>query len=376
MDGLRSTDEIWHSLLNQLREHTPTQDETIELLCQLSDNDLLQCEITPNVAELFRRRFEKNRKRRLAMLNPLAFKVPLFDPDKLLERLLPLARVLFHPASLVVWAVVVLLGLLSAGVHWRDIGAYASLHTATPKFLLLLWLCYPFIKAIHELGHGLAVKAWGGEVRETGISLLLLVPVPFVDASSASSFPEKHRRAVVGAAGIMVELFLAAGALFAWINVEDGLVREIAFVVMTVGGVSTVLFNGNPLLRFDGYYVLSDLLDVPNLAHARERLRRLPRATPPAEGGRRGLAGHRQGRAAAAARLRGACLLLPLVRVRPHRLLVRQLLVLAGGAGRRAGAVEHGGEAARGRCLRQRPRAASPPCSSAKPAASTPSQNE
>jgi putative peptide zinc metalloprotease protein len=265
MDGQRSTDEIWHSLLNQLGERTPTQDETIEILCQLSDNDLLQCEITPNVAELFRRRFEKDRKRRLAMLNPLAFKVPLFDPDRLLERLAPLARVLFRPATLALWIVVAVLALLSAGANWESIGAYAKVHMLTPRFLLLLWLCYPFIKAIHELGHGLAVKAWGGEVRETGISLLLLVPVPFVDASAASAFPEKHRRAVVGAAGIMVELFLAALALFAWSSVEDGLVREIAFVVMVVGGVSTVLFNGNPLLRFDGYFVLSDVLDVPNL---------------------------------------------------------------------------------------------------------------
>ncbi len=98
MDGKRSTDEIWHSLLNKLGENTPTQDETIEILCQLSDNDLLQCEITPNVAELFRRRFEKNRKRRIAMLNPLAFRVTLFDPDKLLERLAPVGRALVHPA--------------------------------------------------------------------------------------------------------------------------------------------------------------------------------------------------------------------------------------------------------------------------------------
>jgi putative peptide zinc metalloprotease protein len=265
MDGQRSTDEIWHSLLNQLGERTPTQDETIEILCQLSDNDLLQCEITPNVAELFRRRFEKDRKRRLAMLNPLAFKVPLLDPDKLLERLTSLARVLFRPATLVLWLLVMVLALLSAGSNWETIAAYAKVHMLTPRFLLLLWLCYPFIKAIHELGHGLAVKAWGGEVRETGISLLLLVPVPFVDASAASAFPEKHRRAVVGAAGIMVELFLAALALFVWSGVEDGLVRQIAFVVMVVGGVSTVLFNGNPLLRFDGYFVLSDVLDVPNL---------------------------------------------------------------------------------------------------------------
>jgi putative peptide zinc metalloprotease protein len=265
MDGQRSTDEIWHSLLNQLGERTPTQDETIEILCQLSDNDLLQCEITPNVAELFRRRFEKDRKRRLAMLNPLAFKVPLFDPDKLLSGLTPLARMLFNPSALLLWIVVVTLAALSAGSNWQSIKAYAALHTLTPGFLLTLWLTYPFVKAVHELGHGLAVKAWGGEVRETGISLLLLVPVPFVDASAASAFPEKHRRAIVGAAGIMVELFLAAIALFVWSSVEDGLVRQTAFVVMLIGSVSTVLFNGNPLLRFDGYYVLSDVLDMPNL---------------------------------------------------------------------------------------------------------------
>ena len=266
MDGRRSTDEIWHSLLNQLGELAPTQDQAIEILCQLSDNDLLQCEITPNVAELFRRRGEKDRKRRLAMLNPLSFKVPLFDPDRLLTRMAPLARALFNPIVLVLWIVAMALAGLSAASNWGPITAYAGVHTLTPSFLLLLWLSYPFIKAVHELGHGLAVKAWGGEVRETGVSLLLLVPVPFVDASAASTFPEKHRRAVVGAAGIMVELFLAALALFIWSNVQDGLVRETAFVVMLVGSVSTLLFNGNPLLRFDGYYVLSDLLDMPNLA--------------------------------------------------------------------------------------------------------------
>ena len=265
MDGKRSTDEIWHSLLNQLRENTPTQDDAIEILCQLSDNDLLQCEITPNVAELFRRRFEKDRKRRIAMLNPLSFRVPLFDPDALLVRMAPLARMLVHPATLVLWLVVFVLGLLAAGSHWSEITAFASVHMLTPKYLLLLWLCYPIIKTFHELGHGLTVKAWGGEVRETGVSILMLVPVPFVDASAASAFPEKHRRAAVGAAGMMVELFFAALATFVWINVEDGFVRDVAFILMVIGGVSTVLFNGNPLLRFDGYYVLSDLLDVPNL---------------------------------------------------------------------------------------------------------------
>jgi putative peptide zinc metalloprotease protein len=265
MDGSRTVDEIWHSMFNSLGERSPTQDDTIEMLCQLSENGLLQCEITPDVAELFRRGRQRARKRRVAMLNPLAFRVPLMDPDGLLERLAPLARCIFHPLAALLWVAVVGSAVLSAFSSWEAIRSFAAVHMLTPRYLMLMWLCYPIIKALHELGHGMAVKAWGGEVHEAGVSLLLLVPAPFVDASAASAFPEKYRRVVVGAAGILVELFLAALAWFVWVRVSDGAVRDIAFVVMVVGGVSTVLFNGNPLLRFDGYYIFSDLIDIPNL---------------------------------------------------------------------------------------------------------------
>jgi len=265
MDGGRTVDEIWHSLLNSLSEKAPTQDETIEILCQLSETGLLQCEITPDVAELFRRGRQRVRKRRMSMLNPLSFRVPLFDPDRVLDRLAPLGRVLFSPLAAIVWVTLVLSALLSVFSNWDQVRAFASVHSLTPRYLLLLWLCYPIIKAFHELGHALAVKIWGGEVRELGVSILLMVPVPFVDASAASAFPEKHRRVIVGAAGILVELFLAAVAALIWFRVSDGVVRDVAFVVMLIGGVSTVLFNGNPLLRFDGYYIFSDLLDIPNL---------------------------------------------------------------------------------------------------------------
>jgi len=266
MDGRRSTDEIWHALLGQLGERTPTQDEAVELLCQLSDHELLQCEITPDVAELFRRRFRNTRKRRLAMLNPLSFRVPLFDPDRTLSRLAPLGRLLFSPVMLALWLVTLLLAAVAAAANWNEIRAFAGVNMLTPRYLLLTWISYPLVKAVHELAHGLAVKTWGGEVRETGISVMLLLPVPYVDASAASAFPERWRRAVVAGAGIMAELLLAAVALLVWLAVEDGAVRDCAFVVMFICTVSTLLFNGNPLLRFDGYYVLSDLLDMPNLA--------------------------------------------------------------------------------------------------------------
>jgi len=136
----------------------------------------------------------------------------------------------------------------------------------TPGNLALLWVTYPLIKLLHELGHGYAVKRWGGEVHEMGIMFLVLVPLPYVDASSASAFSDRRKRALVGAAGVVVELWLAAAAFFVWLNVEPGLLRTLAFDVMFIGGVSTLIFNGNPLLRFDGYYVLADLIDIPNLA--------------------------------------------------------------------------------------------------------------
>ncbi len=131
--------------------------------------------------------------------------------------------------------------------------------------LLLLALTYPIVKALHELGHAYAAKVGGGEVHEMGLLLLVFFPMPYVDASASSAFRGRGERAVVGAAGIMVELALAALAMILWLQLEPGFLRAAAFNVMLIGGVSTVLFNGNPLLRFDGYYVLSDLIEIPNL---------------------------------------------------------------------------------------------------------------
>src|SRR6202034_2644852 len=95
--------------------------------------------------------------------------------------------------------------------------------------------------------------------------LLVFVPVPYVDASSSAAFRNKWRRGTVSAAGNMVEADLASIALYIWLSVEPDFVRAFAYNVMLIGGVSTLLFNGNPLLKFDGYYVLSDLLEIPNL---------------------------------------------------------------------------------------------------------------
>src|SRR5262249_19576740 len=108
--------------------------------------------------------------------------------------------------------------------------------------------------------------AFGGTTHEFGIMFIVFAPMPYVDASAASEFRSKWHRVIVGASGMLVEVFVAALALHVWLAVEQGLVRALAFNVMLIAGVSTVLFNGNPLLRYDGYYILCDIIEIPNLA--------------------------------------------------------------------------------------------------------------
>jgi putative peptide zinc metalloprotease protein len=164
-----------------------------------------------------------------------------------------------------VWIAVVATGVFLAGVHWSELTENITDRVLAPHNLVLLWLTFPLLKAFHEFGHAFATKVWGGEVHEMGIMLLVLTPIPYVDASAASAFREKRKRILVGAAGMIVEVFIAALALFIWINAEPGPIRAVAYNVILIAGVSTLLFNGNPLLRYDAYYILGDVLEVPNL---------------------------------------------------------------------------------------------------------------
>jgi len=183
--------------------------------------------------------------------------------------------------------VLALAGSLAAAMHWGELREHAVTRMGTARYLLLAWASYPFVKLLHELAHGLAVRRWGGEVHEFGVTFLVLTPMPYVDASAATAFRDRWRRLMVSAAGILVELALAAAAVLVWLAVQPGLVRDVAFVLLVVCVASSLLFNGNPLLRFDGYHVLCDLLETPNLAmrsHAYwvHLLRRLLGAAAPA----------------------------------------------------------------------------------------------
>ncbi len=266
LDGRHSVQEARDLAFAQLGEEGPTQDETIRLLAQLHQADLLQTELAPDVGELLRRVRQQRLRRWLQLLlSPLAMRFPLLDPEALLARALPAFRPLFTWYGFVLWAAVVAFGLSLAGVHWRGLTENLSDRVLAPQNLVIVLLLFPLIKALHELGHACATRAWGGEVHEMGVMLLVLLPIPYVDASASSAFPETRRRLVVGAAGMMVELFLASLAMVAWVLMEPGMLRAAMFNVLLIAGISTVVFNGNPLLRFDGYYMLADAIEIPNL---------------------------------------------------------------------------------------------------------------
>ena len=266
MDGQRTVQDIWEIASTKLGDEAPTQPEVVQLLSQLHAADVLQCDIPPNIVELLHRHERvQQQKWRRRLMSIFAWQFPLFDPERLLQTFAPLIRPLFGWGGALLWLCLVIPAVLIGAANWSDLTADLIDRMTTPQNLVLLWLLFPVIKALHEFGHAFAVKVFGGEVHEMGMMLLVFSPVPYVDASASSAFPSKWQRAVVGAAGMLVELVIASVAMFVWVSAEPGTVRTLAYNAIMIAGISTVIFNGNPLLRFDGYYILADLIEIPNL---------------------------------------------------------------------------------------------------------------
>ena len=266
MDGRRNVQDIWDAAGRKSPEAPPTQDETIQFLSYLHSSDLLQTELPPDFDEMAQRAERANRRRMAQQIrNPMAVRLPIFDPDRLLAAMLPFVRPLFSLPGFLAWLALVIYAVSLAVIHWPELNADVIDRILVTENVALMAAIYPLIKSLHELGHAFACKVWGGAVHEVGIMLLIFIPVLYVDASASAAFASKRRRIIVSAAGMLVEAALAAVAMIVWVNASPGIGRSVAFDVMLIGGVSTLLFNGNPLLRFDGYYILSDWLEIPNL---------------------------------------------------------------------------------------------------------------
>ncbi|MFT7006538.1 MAG: putative peptide zinc metalloprotease protein [Colwellia sp.] len=267
MDGKRSIESIWTLASERLKDELPTHEEVVQLVGDLYRGNIIKMDHAGDAAESLRFGNEQKRKKWLGKLrSPLSVQIPLIDPNKFLDRTKNWVNLFFTKSFAVVWLVMIAMLLVFAGRHWDELTSNLSDQILAADNLFLLWLVYPFIKILHELGHAYVVKRYGGEVHEIGIMLLVFFPMPYVDASSSTSFASKYQRMFVDAAGMMVELFIAAIAMFIWLSAEDGLTKSFAYNILFIAGVSTIVFNGNPLLRFDGYYLLADWLEMPNLA--------------------------------------------------------------------------------------------------------------
>ena len=275
LDGSRTVAQAWDTAGGNLEDDAPTQPEVIQILSHLYSANLIDADVTPDASILLRRHKQlSKRKMQSRVMNMLFPRIPIWDPDQFLTRWMPVARILFSKFGALVWLVVIGTAIAVLAPHWKGDSqslTEAAKHAVDIKYntinIFYIWLVFCFVKLIHELGHAFACRRFGGECHELGIMFLVFVPTPYVDASSAWSFQNKWHRIFVGCAGMIVELFFAALCGFIWVNAGNptGLVAQLAFNAMLVASVTTVLFNANPLLRYDGYYILSDFLEIPNL---------------------------------------------------------------------------------------------------------------
>ena len=210
--------------------------------------------------------------------NLLAIRLPGLDPERLLAWLAPHFRWAFTRTALAVWLLIVMAATLLSAVKFHLIQDRLSNFSSffTMENLAFLMVALATVKIFHELSHALACKHYGGECHEIGIMLLVFTPCLYCDVSDAWLLPSKWQRIAISAAGIFTEIFLAAMCAFLWWFTYPGFLNSLALNVMLVCSLGTVVFNGNPLMRFDGYYILADLVEVPNLrARAQSALLRL-----------------------------------------------------------------------------------------------------
>lgn len=268
LDGRRTVEEVWQISLTRHGDDAPTQGEVIQLISQVYNSNLLAVDASPDVEQLLGRGRDRLKKTiQQQAIGLMYFKIKVLNPDRLLAWLEPILRPLLNRWGLIAWAAVVLSAIFAIIPHLQELRTGVE-STFAPSNWGWIFAVFVVTKLIHETGHGVICKRFGGQVPEFGFMMLVLMPAPFVDASASWAFDNKWRRVAVAAGGMIFELFVASLAAFVWVATRSGgspLLHQLAYNAMFTASVSTVLFNANPLMRFDGYYMLSDMLEIPNL---------------------------------------------------------------------------------------------------------------
>lgn len=275
-----SDPELVLAAVNRQATRIATPEDLITLERFLRVNNLIAGDEPGMVGVYLEQAAQLRRSRARQWLPSLLFlRLPLVRPDRFLTATLPLVRPLLTRGWLLVCLCFAVIGLVLVARQWDAFIATAPL-LFSGSGLLQLAITLAIVKVLHELGHAWVATAYGCQVRTLGVALIVGFPVLYTDTTGAWKLSDRRQRLLIGSAGLLVELCLAALALFLWTFVPDGTLRSSLFLVATVTWVTSLMVNLNPMLRFDGYYLLADLIGVDNLqarsfALARWRLREL-----------------------------------------------------------------------------------------------------
>ena len=245
-------------------DETVTKEEAVTILKWLAGRQLLQNQDTETLEAIESAELSAKKKNWLAKLNLISFRVSLFNPDPILSRISPWISWMAGPIFLCIWLLFAVVALGTLFVNWNSFISQTAGFFSFSNILILavIWI---LLKILHELFHALSCNRYGGQVPEMGILCILFIPLTYVNASSSWTFPSRWQRIHVALAGMYIELFVAWIAIIYWATHIGTPGSLLAHNTILVAGVSSLLFNANPLMRFDGYYVLSDIAQIPNL---------------------------------------------------------------------------------------------------------------
>jgi len=275
LDGRRSLMDMRDDLQRRFPAAPVTCADIQALITDLHEKGLVIA-LRLGQGEVLRRRSREKwvKKARQALLNPLYIRLPGWDPDRSLTALLRIFGWIYRP-----WAVAAVLMFVAASLIFLAV-RFDDIAKRLPEFqqffswpnLAYLWLTLAVTKILHEFGHGLTCKYFGAECHGMGVMMLVFSPTMYCDVTDSWMLRNKWRRIAIAAAGMYVEVFLAACAIFLWWGSQPGLFNHLCLNVFFVSTVTTVIFNANPLMRYDGYYMLSDFLEIPNLRQKASRM--------------------------------------------------------------------------------------------------------
>ena len=270
LDETRTLDQAFR--LSVTENHLSEQDETdfFQFVMRLESLGLLT--ISNHDGKVLFKRFKQKTSdaTKAKILGFLFLTIPLSNPDKFLDRSVGRFRFLFSSNALIVWIVLSCFAMALIANKWSEFVEPLNGLLAV-KNLLFMSLAFVALKVWHELGHGYACKHFGGRVPEMGCKLMAGMPLAYVDASSAWSFPKRSHRIAVMLGGMYFESLVAIPAAFFWAFTPDSFIGACAYQLIFMAGVAAVFFNANPLMKYDGYFVLSDLLGIPNLRSRSKR---------------------------------------------------------------------------------------------------------